>query len=240
MAFYSDFVGHYEKIFPFRKGVLEFLDAHLPSGGRVLDIGCGTGRYCSALDETGRRTLGIDLDPGMIGEAEKLNPGGEFRIMGMDEIKLLPGSSFRGVYCIGNVLPHLPAAGLKDFLGEVTRLLEPGGIWIFQTVNFDRLLDLAVFEFPDMVLKRDRLIFARSYRGIQTDRLEFHTRLTGPRGNIFNGVVNLHPRTSVDYATIHRDAGFVRRGHFADYQGRGFDPAESPGSVFVWEKPVAD
>lgn len=239
MAFYSDFAGHYEKIFPYRKGVFEFLDDHLPEGGRVLDIGCGTGRYCAALDGTGRRALGIDLDPGMIGEAEKMHAGGEFRILGMEDIKLLPTSSFRGVFCIGNVLPHLPAAGLGDFLDDVHRLLEPGGVWVFQTVNFDRLLDLAVFEFPDMVLKRDRLIFARSYRGIQTDRLEFHTRLTGPGGNIFSGKVDLYPRTSVDYGVVHRDAGFERLGHFADYQGRGFDPAVSPGSVFVWQKPAA-
>lgn len=236
MAFYSDFAGHYEKIFPFRKGIHEFLDGHLPAEGRVLDIGCGTGRYCAALDGTGRRTLGIDLDPGMIGEAERLHADGEFRILGMDDIKLLSSSSFRGVFCIGNVLPHLPAAGLRDFLVEVHRLLEPGGVWIFQTVNFDRLLDLAVYEFPDMVLKRERLVFTRSYRDIQTDRLEFHTRLTGPRGNIFTGTVPLYPRTSVDYDAIHRDTGFQRAGHFADYTGRGFEPAESSASVFVWKK----
>lgn len=239
MAFYSDFAGHYEKIFPFRKGVAAFLAEHLPAGARVLDVGCGTGRYCAALDATGRRTLGIDLDPGMIGEAERLHPDGDFRLLGMEEIKLLPTAGFGGVFCIGNVLPHLPAAGLKDFLNEVRRLLEPGGVWIFQTVNFDRLLDLGVFEFPDMVLKRERLIFARSYRDIHADRLEFHTRLTGPRGTIFNGRVTLHPRTSADYAGLHRDLGFARRGHFADYDGRGFDPDESAGSVFVWEKPVA-
>ena len=238
MAFYSDFAGHYEKIFPFRKGVVEFLTRHLPEGARVLDVGCGTGRYCAALDATGRRTLGIDLDPGMIAEAERLHPAGDFRILGMEEIKLLPSSSFGGVFCIGNVLPHLPAPGLKEFLTEVRRLLAPGGVWIFQTVNFDRLLDLGVFEFPDMVLKRERLIFARSYRDIQTDRLEFHTRLSGPRGSIFSGRVALHPRTSVDYVTLHRDLGFVRRGHFADYDGRGFDPAASAGSVFVWECPA--
>jgi len=240
MAFYSDFAGHYEKIFPFRKGVLAFLDGQLPEDGRVLDIGCGTGRYCAALDATGRRALGIDLDPGMITEAERLHPAGDFRIMGMEDIRLLPEGSFRGIFCIGNVLPHLPAAGLADFLAVVVRLLEPGGVWIFQTVNFDRLLDLGVYEFPDVVLRRERLIFARSYREIQVDRLEFHTRLSDPRGVIFNGKVTLHPRTSVDYDALHRAAGLVRRAHLADYRGRGFDPAESAGSLFVWEKPAAD
>ena len=31
MAFYSDFAGHYEKIFPFRQGVAAFLDQWLPA-----------------------------------------------------------------------------------------------------------------------------------------------------------------------------------------------------------------
>ena len=236
MAFYTDFAGHYEKIFPYRKGVLAFLDDHLPARGRVLDIGCGTGRYCSALDATGRRALGIDLDPGMIGEAERLHPEGEFHLMGMDDVSRLPSSSFSGVFCIGNVLPHLPAASLKGFLVEIARILEPGGAWIVQTVNFDRLLDRGVFEFPDMVMKKERLIFSRSYREICQDHLEFHTRLAGPSGAIFTGVVSLHPRMSGDYTVLHRDLGFSPAGHFADYTGRGFDPAESSGSVFVFNK----
>ena len=236
MAFYSDFAGHYEKIFPFRKGVLTFLDERLPAGGRVLDIGCGTGRYCSALDATGRRSLGIDLDPGMIGEAERLHPEGEFRLMGMDDVSHLPSSSFSGVFCIGNVLPHLPAPSLRDFLVDIARILEPGGVWIVQTVNFDRLLDRGVFEFPDMVMKKERLIFARSYRDISQDHLEFHTRLAGPRGTIFTGVVSLHPRLSGDYTALHRGLGFSPSEHFADYTGRGFDPAGSAGSVFVFKK----
>lgn len=236
MAFYTDFAGHYEKIFPFRKGVLTFLDERLPAGGRVLDIGCGTGRYCSALDATGRRTLGIDLDPGMIGEAERLHPEGEFHLMGMDDVSRLPSNSFSGVFCIGNVLPHLPAASLRGFLTEIERILEPKGVWILQTVNFDRLMDRAVFEFPDMVMKKDGLIFSRSYRDIGPDHLEFHTRLAGPKGVIFTGVVSLHPRMSGDYTVLHRDLGFTPVGHFADYTGRGFDLVESAGSVFVFEK----
>ncbi len=69
MAFYADFAGHYDKIFPFRPAVAAFLDHWMPATGRILDVGCGTGSYCAALDKTGRQTLGIDLDPGMIGEA---------------------------------------------------------------------------------------------------------------------------------------------------------------------------
>jgi SAM-dependent methyltransferase len=237
MAFYADFAGHYEKIFPFRPAVAEFLDHWLPAEGRVLDIGCGTGHYCAALDGTGRRTLGVDLDPGMIREAARAHPGGEFRILGMEEIGLLPKEGFSGVFCIGNVLPHLPAHRLAGFLVDVQSLLEPGGVWVFQTVNFDPIMDDEDFIFPEINLPSDQLTFLRWYEDIRTDRLVFHTSLAGPKGEIFAGEVPLFPRTSVDYGLGHKAAGFQKLGHFSDFSGRGFHPGKQSGSVFVWRKP---
>jgi len=237
MAFYADFAGHYEKIFPFRRAVAEFLDQWLPDQGRILDIGCGTGMYCSVLDETGRRTLGVDLDPGMISEAEKIHPAGEFRILGMEEIGLLSAGGFAGVFCIGNVLPHLPAHRLAGFLADVKNLLGPGGVWIFQTVNFDPIMSEDEFVFPEINLPTGQLTFLRWYEDIRTDRLVFHTSLVGPEGEIFAGEVPLYPRTSTDYSLGHKAAGFEKLGHFADFSGRGFNPEERSGSVFIWRKP---
>lgn len=237
MAFYADFAGHYEKIFPFRQGVAEFLDHWLPPEGRVLDIGCGTGHYCAALDKTGRHTLGVDLDPGMIREAARTHPTGEYRILSMEEIGLLPKEGFSGVLCIGNVLPHLPAHRLAGFLVDVHRLLEPGGVWIFQTVNFDPLLEDEEFTFPEINLPSEQLTFLRWYEDIRPDRLVFHTSLTGPEGEIFAGEVPLFPRTSMDYALGHKAAGFQKLGHFSEFSSRGFHPGRNSGSVFVWRKP---
>lgn len=239
MAFYADFAGHYEKIFPFRKAVAHFLDDWMPEKGRILDIGCGTGRYCEALDRTGRQTLGIDLDPGMIGEAERLHPTGEFSLLSMEEIGLLPAGGFAGVFCIGNVLPHLSAHRLAEFLENVYRLLAPGGVWVFQTVNFDPIMTENEFVFPEINLPSQQLTFLRWYEDIRPDRLVFHTSLSGPAGEIFAGEVPLFPRTSVDYGLGHRATGFKNLGHFADFSGRGHHPEESSGSVFVWEKPAA-
>jgi len=236
MAFYADFAGHYDKIFPFRPGVAEFLDRWLPSTGRILDVGCGTGAYCAALDSTGRKTLGIDLDPGMIGEAARRHPAGDFQILGMEEIGLLPAGGFAGVFCIGNVLPHLPAHRLAGFLVSVQNLLAAGGVWIFQTVNFDPILGEEDFIFPEINLPGEQLSFLRWYEDIRPDRLVFHTSLAGPQGEIFAGEVPLYPRTSVDYGLGHKAAGFQKLGHFSDFSGRGFHPGKNSGSVFVWQK----
>ena len=236
MAFYTDFAGHYEKIFPYREGVYTFLDQWLPKTGRVLDVGCGTGAYCGKLAASGRECLGIDLDPGMIGEAGRQNPGPEFRIMGMEELHLLPAGGFSSVFCVGNVLPHLPAGRLAAFLMDVRNLLAPGGVWIFQTVNFDPILKLDDYMFPDLSFPEHDLTFLRWYEDIKLDRLVFHTALMGPEGEIFGGEVVLYPRTSVDYLIGHRSAGFRKLGHFADFSGRGFNPGENSGSVFVFRR----
>jgi SAM-dependent methyltransferase len=236
MAFYSDFAGHYETVFPYREAVFACLDRWLPRAGRVLDVGCGTGRYCDALNRAGRQCLGIDLDPGMISEAERLHPDGDFQILGMEDIHLLPSGGFTGIVCVGNVLPHLPAGRLAAFLMDVKNLLAPGGVWIFQTVNFDPLLKLDEFVFPELHFPEADLTFMRWYEDIRLDRLGFHTSLLGPDGEIFAGEVVLYPRTSVDYLLGHRNAGFSKLGHFSDFGGRGFNPTESSGSVFVFRR----
>lgn len=240
MAFYSDFAGHYEKIFPFRQGTFAFLDRWLPKEGRVLDVGCGTGLYCRELARTGRDCLGIDLDPGMIAEAEEHHPQGAFRILGMTEVGLLPAGRFAAIYCIGNVLPHLPAGRLAAFLMDIRQLLAPGGVWIFQTVNFDPILGQQEYAFPERHLPEDDLTFLRWYEDIRVDRLCFHTTLLRAGAEVFDGEVVLYPRTSVDYLLAHRNSGFAKVAHFADFGGRGFSPQEYSGSVFVFRREAGD
>ena len=236
MAFYSDFAGSYEDIFPFRSEAAAFLDRWLPPRGRVLDVGCGTGSYCRHLDAGGRSCVGIDLDPGMIDEAQRLHPAGDFRIMGMQEIGLLGHGRYDGVLCIGNVLPHLPAAGLAGFLGAVHDLLRPGGIWLFQTVNFDPVLQLDEYVFPPIRPGDGALVFRRRYLDIGPGSLRFETRLERDGEEIFSGETMLYPRTSGDLAAGHRSVGFKQRAHVADWSGRPFVSGAAGGSIFVWER----
>ncbi|MBU2501741.1 class I SAM-dependent methyltransferase [bacterium] len=238
MAFYSDFAGHYDRIFPFRQGTFDFLDRWLPPEGRILDIGCGTGGYCAALDRTGRRCLGIDLDPGMIAEAERRHPDGRFQILGMDEIGLLSRSTYAGIICIGNVLPHLQAEHLAPFLLNIRDLLVPGGVWIFQTVNFDPILRSGerFHRFPVLRIEEGDLAFHRWYEDVEQDSLIFHTQLTAADKVVFQGEVELAPRISLEYLMGHEAAGFGRLGHFADYRESDFDPTVHSGSIFVWRR----
>lgn len=237
MGFYSDFAGNYEKIFPLREGTLRFLDRWLPESGRLLDLGCGTGHYCGRLVSDERPCLGIDLDPGMITEAESSYGEPKFRILGLEEIGGLEKSSFTGIYCIGNVLPHLPARNLPAFLEAVHTLLSPGGRWIFQTVNFDPLMHVDQHDFPVLEFPEDNLKFFRRYLNTSGESLIFETRMVQDEQELFAGQTSLYPRLGSEYLALNEAAGFNLLGHFADFTGRPFVSDRLSGSIFVFEKP---
>ncbi len=237
MAFYADFSGYYEKIFPLREPTLKFLDRWLNEDHRILDLGCGTGHYSGRLAETGRDCLGIDLDPGMIAQAQKNYADPTFRIMDLQSVSGLPKDSFGGVFCIGNVLPHLPSHHLAGFLSSVRTLLKPGGHWIFQTVNFDPMLHLDGYEFPTLNFPEEGLTFHRKYTSTSGGHLLFQTRLLKGESELFAGETNLFPRLSSDYLAMNRAAGFNLLGHFSDFTGHHFIPGKFSGSIYVFEVP---
>lgn len=236
MAFYTDFAGHYDAVFPLRGDLLKFLEREIPAEGRLLDVGCGTGACCGYLAKPGRPCLGIDLDPGMIAQAEGRHPGAEFRILGMQEIGLLPAGEFSAVICLGNVLPHLPLASLPGFLSAVHRLLRPGGAWVFQTVNFDPVLERRSHAFPVIRVPGTGLTFHRAYENITPGRLEFVTALTDPDNVIFRGREVMYPLTSVSYRALHTADRWTLVRHDADFNDRSFDPESDSGSVWVWRR----
>ena len=44
----------------------------------ILDIGSGTGQHVAALNDKGYPAVGLDLSPGMVGQAKKKFPGNGF------------------------------------------------------------------------------------------------------------------------------------------------------------------
>ena len=83
-----------------------------------------------------------------------------------------------GAFCIGNVLPHLPTEGLAGFLQAIRALLRPGGVWLFQTVNFDPILRGEEYVFPEINLPSEQLSFLRFPLGHLASKAE--TRALAP------------------------------------------------------------
>jgi SAM-dependent methyltransferase len=104
---------------------------------------------------------GIDLSPGMIAQAQRLNPGIEFRqgdMFGLD----LPNETFGGMTAFYSVV-HLPRESLVKALRELHRVLKPNGLLFLafhlgeETLRKDEMwgirvsLDFVLFGRDEMV-----------------------------------------------------------------------------------------
>jgi len=107
----------------------------IPTGGRVLEVGCGSG---AALVELSRRLrpsrmIGVDVDSSLLNEA-----GGRLRSCSVDVELLhadvhalpLPDRSVDVVIDFGTCY-HIPDA--ESAIHEIARVIRPGGLFVHET-----------------------------------------------------------------------------------------------------------
>lgn len=92
---------------------------------RLLDLGCGPGRDTLAFTEAGYATIGADLSAGMLAEAKKRVPGGQFVQANMLSLPFA-SESFGGVWACASFL-HLPKGEATAALAEIRRVLAADG-----------------------------------------------------------------------------------------------------------------
>jgi SAM-dependent methyltransferase len=235
-SFYSEFAPYYEQIFPFREEVHSFLlKLSGPPGSRILDLGCGPGHYCGRFAREGFEAEGIDLDKKMIEAAEAAYSGASFRcadIAGPDAFH----GRYRMIYCIGNVLSHVPPSLLGPFLRSLHAALEEGGCWVFQVVNWDYLLTLKEYVFPEKKIGDGTVCFYRSYPVITSEEALFDVRLEAGGVTVFKDRSVLYPLTSGTFEKMHELHGFHLEGAYAGFDGSAFLEERNSGLVMVFRK----
>lgn len=109
------------------------------SGKRVLEVGCGMGRFAEVCARHGARVVGVDLSEAVEPAAENLSGFPECDVIQADVFDLpLADESFDVIYSIG-VLHHTPDT--KEAFLRLPRLLRPGGeiaIWVYSGEPIDR------------------------------------------------------------------------------------------------------
>ena len=93
-------------------------------GERVLDLGCGAGRFVKALAEAGADPVGIELAEAALDRARRNAPGAHLRLVEPDGSLPLEHGSVDLVWC-SEVLEHV--ADTEHLLLEARRVLKPGG-----------------------------------------------------------------------------------------------------------------
>ena len=110
---------------PFDRALLDRLADDLREAGPVCDLGCGPGHVGRYLADRGVEVVGVDLSPGMLGEARRRNPGIPFVQGDMRDLPV-PDASWAGIVCFYAIV-HLRPDELPEAFAEFHRALRRVG-----------------------------------------------------------------------------------------------------------------
>lgn len=110
-------------------------------GRLALDVACGSGRYTRALQAQGARVVGLDLSLDLLRAARRTGLDGAVGLVRADMLRLPFATA-----CFDVVLSMFTSFGYfaaeaddRAMLGEVARVLQPGGDLVLDFLNAERL-----------------------------------------------------------------------------------------------------
>lgn len=235
MSFYDTLSKYYDIVFPLNKDTLNMLEKNFKDKVELLDVACGSGSYSLALQDLGHNVTAIDLDSTMIQKLKEKNHGNiHCRAMNMLHIDKLE-KKFQGIFCIGNSLVHLnnqEEIGL--FFKKVYQSLENQGVFIFQIINYDRILRDNVQGLPTIEKPEAGLSFERKY-SLLNGKIHFKGIISLENGESFENVVELYPLQSHAIITELVKAGFKTYDLFGSFTEAPYRD-ESMATVVVARK----
>lgn len=223
MGFYQELSRYYDEIFAVDAGEMRFMASLFAGRNAILDIGCGTGNKTALLSETARIT-GVDSAPDMIAKAGEDNarPGIAYEVLDMARLETRFGpAAFDAAACLGNTLVHLTSPeAMEAMCAAVRRLLVPGGLFVCQILNYDRILDNALTELPAIDTPNTR--FSRFYER-KGDLLTFRTEIfLKATGETLRDETPLFPLRPGGLNAMLEQAGFAEQKRYGSYQGDPF------------------
>ena len=126
------------------EGEARLVDAMLPRRARILDAGCGQGRTSAALFRRGHAVVGVDVDPVLIEEAQRVNPGPRYLLadlaqldreqLELDPLELDPLELDQGAFdaCVmaGNVITFVAPATETQVLANLRGAVQEDGFLV--------------------------------------------------------------------------------------------------------------
>lgn len=126
---------------PLDRQLLDRFAADVRDVGAACDMGCGPGHVARYLHQRGVQVCGVDLSPAMVERARRLTPGVEFRQGDMMALDAADGA-WAGIAAFYSII-HIHRENLLRVLGELRRVLRPGGLLLLafhvgdETVHLD-------------------------------------------------------------------------------------------------------
>ena len=238
MLFYKDISIYYDKIFPLNSAAVEFLEKEFDGKNKILDLACGDGKYSDSILSPDRSVTGLDLDKGMLEEAEKkYDKKNNIKFVYGDMLELssiFKKDKFDGVFCIGNSLVHLTSTDkIKKALQELSLVMEYGGRLVIQIINYDRILNDNVNFLP--TIKNEDTEFIRNYHRHGNSRIiDFHTILKTTDQEI-ESHQDLYSLTKDELIFLAEKEGFILENVYSSFKKEEWND-KSLQSVFVFKK----
>lgn len=134
-------------------GRLKWFDRHIDWPGKaILDLGCAGGFMAEAMARRGAIGTGIDPASAAVEAARRHARSSGLPItydVGVGEALPYVAEGFDAVVCV-DVLEHV--ADLGKVLSEVARVLRPGGLFLFDTINRNPLSRFATITMAENIL----------------------------------------------------------------------------------------
>ena len=94
------------------------------NGQRILDAGCGDGRFCYELRKENVKLVGVDYSPAAIAWAKLFNPGIEFYAQDLKDLNV---SNAFDVICFIETLEHIIPEAIPSVLALLSERLKANG-----------------------------------------------------------------------------------------------------------------
>jgi len=205
----------------------------------VLDCACGTGRHAIEFAQWGHEASACDISGEMLRLAER-NASGQGATVDFFEASLIDiaekahGKTFDAVVCMGNSLPHLLTQhDLDRAIRSMKRVLAPGGVFIAQIRNYQRILreNLRFMPPTSAEFEGKECMFFRMLDIHGTRHIDFHIiRFQCESGKWTHKIqtTRLRPMMKRHMDAAFKRAGFQQIDYYSDYL---FTPFTSAGTL---------
>ncbi len=218
---------------------------------KVLDLGCGTGHHARLFRNWGLEVTGVDPSPVLL---ELARGKGESKLkLDVEDDKLAfveadfaqfasrVNGPFDAIIALGNTLPHLEnVEQLKRLTEDVHSLLRPGGVFLFQNRNYDRLLKTRErFLLPTTFREAENEQIFFRFNDFEEEKVRFnvvHFTRVGQSWvqNIHSTLLSPWRRSQVEESL--RGARFSSITWYGDFSGAPFDEDSSQDLIGIARK----
>jgi len=208
----------------------------LPRGARVLDLACGAGRHALPLLRRGLRPIGVDLSQALLLEARRQLPGDNALFVRGDMRALPFGAGFDAVVSLFTSFGYFAREGDdRRTVHEIARLLRPGGVFLLDFLNAERVRATLVPHSEEQRAGRRILLDRRlSDDGSRIEkRIRVYPRGASDPERVFHESVRLYDRD--DLVALVRHAGLRVTRLLGSFRGEAHDSG-SPRTILLSRK----